>query len=72
MYGPVGHRLDTWGVINNAAYIYLVIVYVLDDQEDVLDLGGFGDSFHEGIVPPMEYLEHLLNSTVCLSGSGLG
>jgi len=36
-------------------------IHVLDDQEVSVDAGGFGDGFHEGIVPLLEvaYLEYI-------------
>lgn len=41
------------------------IVYVLDDLEGSVDAGGFGEGFHEGMVPLMavDYLENILIST---------
>jgi hypothetical protein len=42
-----------WGVGYRAACIRLVTVHVLDDLGDRIYARGFGDSFHEGIVPLM-------------------
>jgi hypothetical protein len=37
---PVRHRLDTWGVGNDAAHICLVIVQVLDELEGNVERRG--------------------------------
>ena len=39
------------------------IVHVLDDLEGRVDAGGFGDGFHEGIVPLMA-VDNLENALV--------
>jgi hypothetical protein len=68
----MGHRLDTWGVGNDAAHICLAIVHVLDDQEGIVDVRGFGEGLLESIVCLMavDYLENMLDSMVRINGGG--
>ena len=50
---PIGHHPDTRGAGNYASHIYFVAVQELDNLEGGIDAGGFGDGFHEGIMPLM-------------------
>lgn len=61
-------------MITSALYAYdasldhaHAIIYVLDDLEGDVDMGGFGEGFHEGIVPLMTvvYLEYILCLNDC-------
>ena len=53
--GPIGHRICAWGVGVgcHAVYICIVTDHMLDDLEGSVDVRGFGDGFHEGIVSLM-------------------
>jgi hypothetical protein len=46
-----GPKLLRYSLSLQASTTFHAIVHMLDDLQGVVDAGGFGEGFHEGIVP---------------------